>query len=245
LGLLAPGLASPARADEETWEKAFSLEGVTRVSVSNVNGPVEARTWDRDYVRVTAVKSGSSRRVKETQIRTSQRGDEIKIETVTTHRHHSFFGTLFGGSDLAHVSYQLFLPAETQLSLTTVNGSVEAEDRKGRLRVETVNGHAEVRRSGGEARVETVNGRIKFTALAPLSDTRLETVNGSIDADIPDGTALHYRLETINGSLEAGDSHYHGHSFGSKEMEGDLNGGGPRFSAETVNGSIRLAFAKP
>ena len=51
---------------EEVFEKAFSMEGVSRVTVENVNGRVEAIAWEKPYVKVRAVKNASGSGAEET-----------------------------------------------------------------------------------------------------------------------------------------------------------------------------------
>ena len=48
-------------AQEEVFEKAFSMEGVSRISVQNVNGRIEASAWDRPYLKIRAVKTRARR----------------------------------------------------------------------------------------------------------------------------------------------------------------------------------------
>ena len=60
IALVASILA--ASESEEIYEKAFSMEGVSRVSVENFNGRVEATTWDRPYLKVQATKKATGGR---------------------------------------------------------------------------------------------------------------------------------------------------------------------------------------
>src|SRR5260370_16181462 len=92
---LAILLAAVALAgQEEVFEKAFSMEGGSRVSVENVNGRVEALAWDKPYLKVRAVKTASGSNTEETlrltEIRVRQTGDQIKVETVNPHRQRPF-----------------------------------------------------------------------------------------------------------------------------------------------------------
>ena len=61
LGLLLLLLAAVplAAAEDEVFDKAFSMEGISRVSVENVNGRIEAQAWDKPYLKVHAVKTAS------------------------------------------------------------------------------------------------------------------------------------------------------------------------------------------
>ena len=52
---------SRAGAREEVFEKAYSMEGVSRISIENVNGHIEATAWDKAVFKVRAVKSADGR----------------------------------------------------------------------------------------------------------------------------------------------------------------------------------------
>jgi hypothetical protein len=234
--------ASTAWAGSDTFEKAYSLDGVTRVRVENVNGSVELKTWDRNYIRVTAVKSGTTRALENTLVRVTQPGSEIRIETISLHPDH-LFSFLFGGHRRAKVEYELLAPVGTPMRLETVNGAVRVEGRSGDLSAETVNGNVDLRDiRGGSVRAETVNGRITLAREAQAEETHLETVNGSIEASFPADSSIRYRLSSINGRLEAGDREARGHSFGGRKLEGEFNGGRAMVHAETVNGGIRIVL---
>jgi len=234
--------AAAARGATETFEKAYSLQGVDRVRVENVNGRVDLTAWDRDYVRVTAVKSGTPSALENTLIRVTQPGAEIKIETVAL-RHEHLFSFLFGRNRLAKVEYQIFLPATTAVRLETVNGSVDVDGRQAETRAETVNGSVHLRGIRGVVHAETVNGRISLEREGDAQDTFLETVNGSIEAEFPAVASIRYHLSSINGRLEAGDREARGHAFGGRKLEGEFNGGRFEVKAETVNGSVRIVLA--
>src|SRR5262249_45345455 len=126
LALAALLAALPALAgNEEVFEKAFSMEGVPKVSVENVNGRVEAIAWDRNYLRVKAVKTargGSSEDVlKQTEIRVSKVGDRIEIVTISPQRRR-LFGFLEWGHRLANVDYELHIPVGAEGKGETTNG---------------------------------------------------------------------------------------------------------------------------
>ena len=109
-------VASVAFAGEDVFDKAFSMEGISRVSVENVNGKIEAYAWDRPYLKVRAVKTASGGRSDETlrltEIRVRKVGDEIRLETVNPRRRR-LFGFLDFGWRNAHVDYEIHIPALT------------------------------------------------------------------------------------------------------------------------------------
>ncbi|HET9794155.1 MAG TPA: DUF4097 family beta strand repeat-containing protein [Thermoanaerobaculia bacterium] len=240
---LLAAFAGAAGAATETFEKAYSLEGVDRVRVENVNGRLDLTAWDRNYVRVTAVKSGTPSALENTVIRVTQPGSEIRVETVALHRPH-LFSFLFGSHRLAKVEYQILLPAATPVRLETVNGSVHVQGRRAETRAETVNGSIDLRGITGVLHAETVNGRIALTR-DDSDDTSLETVNGSIEAELPGTASFRYRLSAVNGSMEVGERRSRAHAIGIKSFEGDVNGGKSLVKAGTVNGSIRIILTEP
>jgi len=236
-GVLA--MPAPAAAADETFEKAYSLDGVERVRIENVNGSVELKTWDKPYVRLSAVKSGSPSALSNTVIRVTQPGSEIRVETIALRSQH-FFSFLFGGSRVARVEYTLLAPATVPVRLETVNGSVRVDGRRAEVRAETVNGGLDLRDIQGPVNGETVNGRITLECVGSAEETHLETVNGSIEATYPAGASLRYRLSSINGRLEAGEREMRSRGFGGHKLEGEINGGRTLVHAETVNGGIRV-----
>lgn len=234
-------IPAPAAAAEETFEKAYSLDGVERVRIENINGSVELKTWDKPYIRLTAVKSGSEAALSNTEIRITQPGSEIRVETIARRSQH-LFSFLFGGSRTARIEYTLLAPASTPVRLETVNGSVRVDGRRAEVRAETVNGGLDLRDIQGPVHGETVNGRITLACVGEAQETHLETVNGSIEATYPAGASVRYSLSSINGRLEAGDREARGH-FGGHKLEGEINGGRTSVHAETVNGGVRIVVA--
>jgi hypothetical protein len=235
---------SPARgAAEEVFEKAFSMQGVSRVSIENVNGEIQAQAWDRDYLKVRAVKNGraGSEALKQTEIRVRKVADEIRIETVSPKRRR-LFGFLDFGNHNIRVDYELWVPAVAETKLETCNGRVEATGFGAPLACDSVNGSIELKDLSGPVKATTVNGSLRLAYRSQAKKTHLETVNGSIEVSFDKGSSVRYDLETINGRIEAEPDFglaVEG-KYGPKEAKGSYNGGSEPLHCETVNGSIRL-----
>jgi len=218
------------------------MEGVTRVSVENVNGMIDAQAWDKPYLRVRAVKNGSghsAETLRDTEIRVRRVGDQIKIETINPHRR-ALFGFLNLGSQSVRVDYELHIPAAAATHLETCNGKVEAAGLTGDFSSDAVNGSIELRDVVGPVKATTVNGSVRVAFKGPVKKSHLETVNGGIEVQFDKGASVRYDLETINGHIEADfDLNVEG-KYGPKEAKGSYNGGAEPLHCETVNGSIRL-----
>ncbi|HEY7112810.1 MAG TPA: DUF4097 family beta strand repeat-containing protein [Thermoanaerobaculia bacterium] len=234
-------LAAPARASqEEVFEKAFSMEGVTKVSLENVNGQINAQAWDKPYVKVRAVKSASSAEaLNETEIRVRKVGDEIKIETITPRRRR-LFGFLDLGTRNVKVDYELWVPTAAATRLETCNGRVEGSGFSSDLSIDSVNGSIDLREVAGPVKATTVNGSVRVAFKGLLKKAHLETVNGSVEIAFDKSSSVRYDLETINGRIETDLDFKVEGKFGPKEAKGSFNGGAETLHCETVNGSIRL-----
>jgi DUF4097 and DUF4098 domain-containing protein YvlB len=238
---LAAALTPAVRASqEEVFEKAFSMEGVSRVSLENVNGQINAQAWDRPYVKVRAVKTASSAEtLAETEIRVRKIGDEIKIETVTPRRRR-LFGFLDLGTRNVKVDYELWVPTAATTRLETCNGRVEGSGFSADVSIDSVNGSIELRDVTGPVKATTVNGSVRVAFKGPLKRSHLETVNGSVEIAFDKSSSVRYDLETINGRIETDLDFKVDGKFGPKEAKGSFNGGTETLHCETVNGSIRL-----
>ncbi len=240
LACLAP---SVARGEEATFEKAYSMEGVSKISVENVNGPIAVQAWDRPYLKVRALKSASGSRasetLKQTEIRVRKSGDEIKIETISPRRRR-LFGFLDLGNMSVRVGYELQVPTAASVRLETCNGKVEAAGLAGDSSTDAVNGSIEFRDIAGPVKATTVNGSVRVAFKGPLKTSRLETVNGSVEILFDKTSSVRYDLETVNGRIEADFDMAVEGKYGPKEAKGSYNGGSESLHCETVNGSIRL-----
>jgi DUF4097 and DUF4098 domain-containing protein YvlB len=236
-------VAATAAAGEQVFEKAYSMEGVSRVSVENVNGKIEAFAWDRPYLRVRAVKTAHGGRSDETlrltEIRVRKSGDEIQLETVNPRRRR-LFGFLDFGWRNAHVDYEIHMPALAQARLETCNGRVIATGLGNSIACDAVNGSIELRDVFGPVRATTVNGSVRIVFRGPLKESRVETVNGSVDVAFDRASSIRYTLETVNGRIEGDFDLAVEGKYGPKEARGSYNGGAESLRCETVNGSIRL-----
>ncbi len=241
LAATAPLLAGGG--EQEIFEKAYSMEGIAKISVDNVNGLIEATAWDKPYFKLRAIKKAEGARaqetLRETEIRVKKVGDEIKVETVNPKRRRLFGFLEFGGSG-AHVDYELQIPARTDVRFETCNGKLVATGFAGSLSGDAVNGSIELLDLAGPARATTVNGSVRLGFKGPLRKSRVETVNGSIDVAFDKTSSVRYDLQTVNGHIEGDfDLPVEG-KFGPKEARGSYNGGNEPLHCETVNGTIRL-----
>lgn len=205
-----------------------------------VNGGVKVYGWDGDGILVLAkVEAWSDSRkdaedaLPRVEIETGQ-----TIEATGPRRSSGWFhdGTSWS------VSYRIFVPQRTDLSLRTRNGGIGIEGVTGRMDFEAQNGALALSDVAGDVRGRTTNGSLAVW----LDGTRwsgegldLKTTNGSVNLRIPDGYNADLETGTTNGRMRIdfpvtlrGDL--------SRHIRTSLGKGGATIRAITTNGAVRV-----
>lgn len=242
LALLLPLmlLAGSAPAAQEEFSKTYPLSDRGRVSLSNVNGGLRVQVWDRDEVKVEAVKhADADSALADLRIEVAASADRVAIETRYPQRRWSW-----GHGESLSVDYTLTIPRGAALEgVSLVNGDLDVADLEGRLEVELVNGDVRARGLAGSASVESVNGSLElsFARLERADRVKAESVNGRIEVLLPASVGADLRASTVSGRLSNEfDVPVDKHRFVGAEMEGAIAGGGADIELETVNGSIAV-----
>ena len=251
IALALAGLALPgcdlaltgwqAEATDE-WVRSYPLSDAGRVEIENGNGAVEVTASSDGQVHVRArrrARAGSDAAAKELlgriSIRDSSAPDKVSIETTGPRG-----GMLLGGS--AEVRYDIQVPPSASLRVRNTNGRITIEGLAGTIDAETTNGGVEGRGVRGAVRAETTNGGIDLDLDAVADDgVDLETTNGGVEVRLPDGAKADLSLSCVNGGIDTGDLAVDRSESSRRNVEGRLNGGGPRLRVSTTNGGVRVS----
>jgi hypothetical protein len=220
----------------QQFHQTYSLSPRGRLSLDNVNGDVHITGWDREQVKVDAVKtvwSGTS--LDEVKIDVESRPDAIHIET--TYPRHWF------GDSHWRVDYTIMVPKYARVDkVGLVNGGLDVENMSGDVSASSVNGQIETQGSSGGVDLSAVNGTIRATLENPdlARPVSIKTVNGSVSITLAPDTNAHISARTLNGSLSCDfpitiNAGYVGHN-----LESTLGKGGADVRLGTVNGSISI-----
>jgi hypothetical protein len=169
--------------------------------------------------------------------------------------------TISSGGYTTASNVTLQVPTNVSLELKSINGGkIEVTGVNGDLDVENINGSVELKDVSGSVIAASQNGSIlvslnKITPNKPMSFT---TLNGKIDVTLPGDTKAHLRLKTDNGSVYSDfdvkldataskpvveDSRNQGGKYRIRmdhSVYGTINGGGPEYRFETLNGNILI-----
>ncbi len=139
------------------------------------------------------------------------------------------------------VDFVISLPDGVRFAGRTVNGDVEALGLRSDVVVATVNGDVDVATTG-YAEARTVNGSIEaqMGRMDPEGGLNFQTVNGSIELDLPDDVDANLDARWVNGSIESDLPLRINGRISRQRASGVLGNGGPELSVSTVNGSIRI-----
>ncbi len=164
-----------------------------------------------------------------------------------------------GGRNGDNLTIQV--PVNTSLELKTVNGgNVDVTGISGDLDVENTNGSITLKNVSGAVVAHTVNGAVtvsldRLAANKPMSFTSL---NGRVDVTLPADAKARLRLKTTNGAvysdfdvkMEADnskpvveDNRGKGGRYRIRMdhgVSGTINGGGPDYTFQTMNGDILI-----
>lgn len=247
---LTVGTALPYTATKE-FRKTFPYDPEKELEVRNVNGSITVTAWDQDEIEVYAeinVRSSSRRDaeeyLEEVEVHVRETTRRIAVEAEYPRLSSGFFDWLFGRRrPEVNVRFWIKVPHKpVELSLHTVNGSLEIEEAMGRLSFTTTNGRIEAREVKGDLEANTVNGSVRLELASVDRDARIEakTVNGSIRVYLPEDTQADIEASTVNGRIGTDFPLELSGKYAGKRATGTIHGGGALIRLRTVNGSIDI-----
>jgi hypothetical protein len=241
----APATAGPAPqiagiSTNNEFVRTLPLADGGVFALSNVNGSVEVRAWEKQSVEIRARKStrGSSADLSRVQIVVDAKPGEVSVRTLYPESE---------GLDVS-VEYHVRVPAHVVLQrLETVNGSVSVRGVAGSGLLRSVNGNVELLDGAGRFDVRSTNGnvRIELSELPPGSPISIETVNGSVVLALPANADAELDILSMNGDFQSElPVMLHG-ALTAHDFRGRLGRGGASVKVRTVNGGIRVIESRP
>lgn len=230
----------------EEFHQTYALSPDGRVELDNINGSVHISTWDRNEVKVDAIKSADTKeRLDEAKIEVEAGKDSISIQTKYPDHDHTFnWGS---HNNPANVEYTLTVPQAARLDeIKLINGELDITGAHGEVRASCINGKLDARNLSGRAELSTINGRLeaRFDQLAG-SSIDLKSVNGSVGLTIPSDAKAEIEASTVSGGINNDFGlHVNHHSFVGHDLRGELGSGGTRIKLENVNGRIEVHHAQ-
>ncbi len=230
----------------EEFHQTYALSAQGRIKLENVNGPVHISAWDRNEVKVDAVKrAGSKERLDEVKIQVDASKDDLAIRTEYPSHDRTFWND-DRHDNPASVEYTLTVPRRANLDeIKLVNGALDVQDVAGEVRASCVNGRIQARNLQGRTHLNTVNGELEASMdRLPSLPVELSSVNGTLRVTLPSDSRAVLEASTISGNI----SDDFGlpvsrHQFVGRSMHAELGRGGTRVKLSSVNGRIEIRRA--
>jgi hypothetical protein len=231
---------------EDVWSRSYTLPAGGSLEIRGQNGEIDVTGTTGSQVEVRAereVKADSDETARQwlqkLEIREETTASSVTITTAGDQG--SWAPAGLGRRVQGKVEYRVRVPAGLVLTFRTENGGVQLENVDGRITAATTNGGITGENVAGSLSAETVNGGIRIDLASIAGDVEAKTTNGGIRLTIPRDARVTLAASVVNGGIDL-DS-----EFGLQEPEGrnqqvsaPINGGGPRLSATSVNGGVRI-----
>lgn len=245
---------------------AFVGAGQQRLIVDNVWGSVVVRGYSGDSIEMvaqetvrarTAERIELARREVEIEVRKTDSGVELYVDGPFRCQHREDRRICWNDWDNQYeviYDFEIQIPYETHLEVHTVtDGDIEVVNVRGDFRIHNVNGSIDLAGMAGSGEAVTVNGPVVASFVSnPSDDSHFETVNGKIDVSFQPGLSADLDMVARWGELW---SEYQVAPLPSKpptkRTRGErtiieisrgtrvrVDGGGPTYSFETLNGNI-------
>lgn len=218
-----------------------SVAGVGRLAIDQgQNGGATVKGWLRSDVLVRARVESSG----DTETAATAMASRVLIDS-------SGGQVRAVGPDAANnvswtVSYEIFVPQNSDLVLKGNNGGITVSDVRGQIRFDVNNGGVHLKRVAGDVSGSTVNGGIQVELAGATWDGRqleLTTHNGGVTVAMPQNYSAHLQAETGLGSIQSDfPVAMQGTIQGARprQLDFSVGAGGPLIHITTGNGGIKL-----
>ena len=226
---------------EDVWSRTYTLPTNGALEVVGENGTIYVRAADGPETEVRAEREAEA--TSDEAARALLQKAQIQEEVTPTMVRIATEATEDGGFRAARVKvdYRIAVPPGLALTFKTKNGDIRLNDVNGRMNAATTNGSITTEDLAGSLTAETLNGpvRVDFSSIA--GEVALSTTNGGIRLTVPPSAKINLDASVVNGRILVDDEFAVSPGEGpSERLSVALNGGGPKVSATTVNGSVRI-----
>lgn len=200
------------------------------------NGGIAVKGWERNetLVRYRVEAQAPSQAEADSlaaQVRVSTGGGQVRAEGPEQQRNAYW-----------SVSYEIFVPRQTDLALHTHNGGISIADVHGRISFEALNGGVSLRRLGGNVTGETVNGGLSIELAGNNWDgegLNARTTNGGLSVSVPENYSAHLETGTVNGGFNVSQTIAQT-TRETRRLSVDLGSGGQNLKVYTTNGGVSI-----
>jgi DUF4097 and DUF4098 domain-containing protein YvlB len=205
-----------------------------RLSIDGrTNGGISVKGWDRAEVLVRS------------QVRAQGDTDGDAKNTGAQVIVHATAGSVSADGPTGKswsVSYEVFVPRQSDLNLTAHNGGIHIEGVRGNIEFTTQNGGVHLAGLAGQVKGKTQNGGVHVELAGNRWDgggLDVQTQNGGVHINVPASYSAHFETSTINGGLHSDFSELV-RDRKQRDVSADIGGGGAPVHVVTTNGGVHI-----
>ena len=145
------------------------------------------------------------------------------------------------------VSYEIFVPQNTDLTATARNGGITISDVRGQIRFEGRNGGVNLKRLAGDVSGSTVNGGVEVELTGTIWDGRqleVTTRNGGVNVTMPSSYSARIQAESERGGFQSDYPVTVQGNVRPRQLEFNVGAGGPLIHVTTTNGRVSFMRAE-
>jgi hypothetical protein len=144
------------------------------------------------------------------------------------------------------VSYEIFVPQNTDLTVTARNGGINIADVRGQIRFEGRNGGVHLTRLAGDVVGSTQNGGIEAELTGTMWEGRqleVTTKNGGVSVTMPASYSARIQAESERGGFQSDFPVPVQGNLRPRRLEFNVGAGGPLIHVTTTNGRVSFTRA--
>jgi DUF4097 and DUF4098 domain-containing protein YvlB len=257
-GCIGIDIAAQDNRARGSFERTLNVNGPVDLTVRTGSGDIQIRTGQNDRVQVIGrISAGYSRENPDSPAERVRRIEQAPPIVQN--------GNVIGigetrGDDLYNnvsISYELLVPANTQLSASTgsgdqsigsVNGAIDARTGSGNIRIDRTGGSLHARTGSGNIRVGSVGGEIQAqtgsgdvdVTQMTRADVTVQTGSGDVILRLPTDAAYTLDASTGSGSINTAQPITMQGRIRRNRIQGTVRGGGNQVRVKTGSGSIDI-----
>ncbi|HSS96746.1 MAG TPA: DUF4097 family beta strand repeat-containing protein [Terriglobales bacterium] len=227
------------------FHQTYPLAADGRVSLSNINGAAHIVGWDRNEVKVDAIKyAHRQERLDEAKIIIDASSNRVSIRTQYPEHDNNWN---WGSHDNpASVEYTITVPRNARLDkIELINGGLDIKGVSGEVQASCINGTLVASELGGRAELSTINGTLKAQLeRLSASPVELSSVNGSVSLTLPSDAQAELEASTVHGGISNDFGlNVDRHQWVGRDLHGKLGDGRTHIKLSNVNGAIHIEHA--
>ena len=145
------------------------------------------------------------------------------------------------------VSFEIFVPQTTDLTLKAHNGGITISDVRGQIHFDGNNGGVHLKRLAGDVTGATVNGGVQVELAGAMWDGRqleVSTRNGGVSVAMPANYSAHLQAETQSGGVQSDFPVMLEGNARPRRLDFNVGSGGPLIHVTTTNGRVSFKRAE-